>query len=59
MQELPIQPDAEAVQRAIEVFRNWIVDNRLQCSRYPSIWADEPQTWGICWPMLSAAFQKL
>lgn len=47
MRTLPIPPDAEVADQAIEVFRGWSVDNRLQCSLHPSVWADEPEIWGM------------
>jgi hypothetical protein len=31
----------------VEVARGWIVDNKLQCSLFPTIWADTPEVWGI------------
>ena len=46
MRELPIPPDARIARRADEVFRGWIVDNRLQCSLLPSFWAGDPAIWG-------------
>ena len=27
--------------------RGWIVDNKLQCSLFPTIWAETPEVWGI------------
>lgn len=47
MRELPIPPDAESAGQAVEVARGWIVDNKLQCSLFPTIWADTPEVWGI------------
>jgi hypothetical protein len=47
MRELPIPPDARTATRAIEIARGWIVDNRLQCSLFPTIWQDTPEVWGI------------
>ena len=45
--ELPIPPDADDAEQAIEVARGWIVDNRLQCSLFPTLWQDTPEVWGI------------
>lgn len=47
MRELPIPPDATTADQAIEIARGWIVDNKLQCSLFPSIWAETPEVWGI------------
>ena len=47
MRELPIPPDAQDARQAIEVARGWIVDDRLQCSLFPSIWKETPEVWGI------------
>jgi hypothetical protein len=47
MRELPIPPDAKQAQQAIEIARGWILDNRLQCSLFPTIWKDTPEVWGI------------
>ena len=47
MRELPIPPDAKTAEQAIELARGWIVDNKLQCSLFPTIWAETPETWGI------------
>ncbi|EKU99437.1 hypothetical protein Lepto7375DRAFT_1480 [Leptolyngbya sp. PCC 7375] len=47
MNELPIPPDAEDANVAIEIARGWIVDDRLQCSILPTIWKDTPEVWGI------------
>lgn len=45
--ELSIPPDTEGATRAIEVFRGWIVDGKLQCTLLPAIWKDQPEMWGI------------
>lgn len=47
MRELSIPPDAKGARQATEVFRGWIVDDRLQCSLLPAIWKDQPEYWGI------------
>ncbi len=47
MRELPIPPDARTAKQAIEVARGWIVDNKLQCSLFPSVWKETPEVWGI------------
>ena len=47
MRELPIPPDAKTANQAIELARGWIVDNKLQCSLLPTIWAENPGMWGI------------
>lgn len=47
IRELPIPPDAEDATQAIEVARGWIVDNRLQCSLFPTLWQETPEIWGI------------
>lgn len=47
MRELPIPPDAKTAGEAIEVARGWIVDEKLQCSLFPTIWAETPEVWGI------------
>lgn len=47
MRELPIPPDAEPNDRTMEIFRGWIVDNKLQCSLAPWVWKDTPEVWGI------------
>ena len=47
MRELPIPPDAKTAEQAIELARGWIVDNKLQCSLFPTLWAENPETWGI------------
>ena len=47
MRELPIPPDAKTAEQAVELARGWIVDNKLQCSLFPTIWAENPETWGI------------
>jgi hypothetical protein len=45
--ELPVPPDADNAEQAIEVARGWIVDNRLQCSLFPTLWRETPEVWGI------------
>lgn len=45
--ELPVPPDAEQADQAIEVFRGWIVDGGLQCSLFPTVWKKTPEVWGI------------
>ncbi len=47
MRELPIPPDARTAEQAVEIARGWIVDGMLQCSLFPSIWAETPEVWGI------------
>ncbi len=47
MHELQIPPDAHTAEQAVEVARGWIIDNELQCSLFPSVWADNPEVWGI------------
>ncbi len=47
MRELPIPPDAQSADQAVEVARGWIIDNKLQCSLFPTIWAETPEAWGI------------
>lgn len=47
MQELPIPPDSQNAEQAVEVFRGWIIDQRLQCSLRPTVWAETPGMWGI------------
>lgn len=47
MRELPIPPDAQTAEQAVEVARGWIVDSKLQCSLLPTIWAETPEVWGI------------
>ena len=47
MRELPIPPDASDADQAIEVARGWIIDKKLQCSLFPSIWSETPEVWGI------------
>lgn len=47
MQELPIPPQALTAKQSLEVARGWIVDNRLQCSLLPSVWAETPEIWGM------------
>jgi hypothetical protein len=45
--ELPIPPDAEATTHAVEILRGWVIDGSLQCSLLPTIWKDDPGTWGL------------
>jgi len=45
--ELTIPPDANLAEEAVELFRGRIIDQKLQCSIFPSIWKDNPGTWGI------------
>lgn len=45
--ELTVPPDVQHANEAIEVFRGWLIDNRLQCSLLPTIWKDEPEMWGV------------
>jgi hypothetical protein len=47
MRELPIPPDATGTKDAAELIRGWIIDGGLQCSLLPTIWADQPETWGM------------
>ena len=47
MRELSIPPDAHSTQDAVELIRSWIIDGKLQCSLFPTIWADRPETWGV------------
>ncbi len=47
IRELPIPSDAKIATQAIEVARGWIVDARLQCSLFPTIWRDSPELWGM------------
>ena len=47
MRELPIPPDAMLAKDATELARGWIVDGSLQCSLFPSVWAETPEAWGI------------
>ena len=58
MQELPIPPDAYTSEQAIEVARGWIVDNKLQCSLLPSIWAETPEVWGMLLADFAAHISK-
>ncbi len=37
----------QTAEQAVEVARGWIVDNKLQCSLFPTIWAETPEVWGI------------
>ncbi len=45
--ELPIPPDADSAEEAIEILRGWLLDGCLQCSLFPTIWKDDPGTWGV------------
>ena len=45
--ELPIPPDADSAEQAVEIFRGWLLDGGLQCSLFPTIWKDDPGTWGL------------
>jgi hypothetical protein len=47
MRELPIPPEAKEAAQALEVFRGWIVDNKLQVSLSPWVWKDTPEIWGM------------
>jgi hypothetical protein len=47
MRELSIPSDAHNTQDAVELIRSWIIDGKLQCSLFPSIWAERPETWGL------------
>jgi hypothetical protein len=47
MRELPIPPDAQTTQNSVELIRSWVIDGKLQCSLFPTIWADRPETWGM------------
>jgi hypothetical protein len=44
--ELPAPPAAETAERAMEIFRGWIIDDALAASMYPKTWHDEPENWG-------------
>ena len=47
MEELIIPPDAKNASEAIEIFRGWIIDQKLQCSLDPLIFEDDYTIWGI------------
>jgi hypothetical protein len=47
LRELSIPPDAHKADRAIEVFRGWLIDDGLQCSLLPGVWKDQWEGWGI------------
>jgi hypothetical protein len=47
VRDLPIPPDAESATQAVEVLRAWIIDGPLQCSLLPTVWKDDPATWGL------------
>jgi hypothetical protein len=47
IKELPIPPDAHTAKQAVEIFRAWIIDGPLQCSLFPTVWKDDPSTWGM------------
>ncbi len=47
IRELTIPPDSKIASQAVEVIRGWIIDGQLQCSLFPTIWKDDPGTWGL------------
>ena len=47
MRERSIPPDAYDATDAIEGFRGWLIDDKLQCSLLPTIWKGEPEWWGL------------
>jgi len=44
--ERAIPPEAADAQEAQEVFRGWLIDNRLVCTLLPSAFED-PGVWGV------------
>ncbi|QEL19268.1 DUF5076 domain-containing protein [Limnoglobus roseus] len=46
MRELPVPPDAATAQQAVELFRGWIVDGQFQCALFPTVWKNDPASWG-------------
>ncbi|CAA6680158.1 MULTISPECIES: DUF5076 domain-containing protein [unclassified Lentimonas] len=47
MRKLPIPPDCHSADQAIELISGWIVDQKLQCSLYPSVFEKNPENWGV------------
>ena len=47
MRKLPIPPNTKNDENSIELIRGWIINQKLECSIFPSVWQDEPETWGI------------
>ena len=47
MRELSVPPDARSTQDAVELIRSWVIDGKHQCSLFPTIWAERPETWGV------------
>ena len=47
MRELSIPPDARDARQATEVFRGWLIEDKLQCTVLPGIWKDQYEWWGI------------
>ena len=45
--ELPIPQDAIEEAESNEIIRGWLVNGKLQISLLPTIWEDEPETWGL------------
>ena len=39
-------PDADAADEAVELLRGWIIDGHPQYALFPTVWKDDPASWG-------------
>ena len=45
--ELKVPPATNDADNATEIIRGWLIDGSLHCVLLPTIWKDNPETWGI------------